>query len=92
MSEVFVIRNQNGHYWAKSKAWVTSSDPRSVMRLKHHDEAVNSLVELSTKDVDLRGEVVAATLNEKSEPQLTISDIPLPELPEATETSELEQA
>jgi len=82
MTEVFVIRNQSGHYWGKSKSWVTGSDPRAVLRVKHQDEGVNSLVELSAKDVELRGEVVAVGLSEKGEPMLTVSDAPLPEIAE----------
>ncbi len=78
MNEVFVIRNQSGHYWGKSKAWVDGSDPRGVLRVKHHDEGINTLFELSSKDVGLRGEVMAVTLGEKGEPLLEVSDNPLP--------------
>lgn len=78
MNEVFVIRNQHGHYWGKSKAWVDGSDPKAVLRVKHQDEGVNTLVELSTKDVELRGEVVAAELGPKNEPLLEVSEVPLP--------------
>jgi hypothetical protein len=86
MSEVFVIRNQAGHYWGKAKAWVDGSDPRAVLRVKHEDEGVNTLFELSAKDVELRGEVVAAELGPRGEPLLEISDIPLPAAPEQEET------
>ena len=43
MTEVFVIRNQLGHYWGKSKAWVDGSQPKQVLRSAHRDEAVNTL-------------------------------------------------
>ncbi len=85
MSEVFVIRNQLGHYWGKSKEWVDGSDARAVMRAKHEDEAINTLFELSSRDIDLRGEVVEAPLNEKGNPVVEASDNPLPGDPE-TET------
>ena len=32
MSDLFVIRNQLGHYWGKSKAWVDGRDTRTVQR------------------------------------------------------------
>ncbi|MFO7549776.1 MAG: hypothetical protein R6W80_00110 [Haliea sp.] len=86
MSEVFVIRNQLGHYWGKSKAWVDGRDARAVQRLKHQDEAVNLLFELSSKDVDLRGEVVTAAVDERAEPLLEPSSNPLPQ-PAATDPS-----
>jgi hypothetical protein len=70
MSEVFVIRNQNGCYWGKSKEWQDGRDPRALARYQHRDEAVNTLVELSARDIDLRGEVLAAPLSERGEPQV----------------------
>ena len=83
MTDVFVIRNQLGHYWGKSKAWVDGSQPRLVQRTPHRDEAINTLVELSSKDIDLRGEVVAAELGERGDPLVEPSQIPLPVDPEA---------
>ncbi len=79
MSEVFVVRNQLGHYWGKSKSWVDGRDARQVARLKHHDEAVNLLFELSSKDVALRGEVVAAQTDGRGEPVIESSHHPLPD-------------
>jgi hypothetical protein len=78
MTEVFVIRNQLGHYWGKSKTWVDGSQPRLVQRTPHRDEAVNTLFELSSRDIDLRGEVLAAELSERGEPIIEASQIPLP--------------
>jgi hypothetical protein len=88
MSDVFVIRNQDGHYWGKARAWVDGADPRAVFRVKHQDEGVNTLFELSAKDVGLRGEVVAAELGPKGEPLLEVSDVPLPAPPEPEEPPE----
>jgi hypothetical protein len=82
MNEVFVIRNQDGHYWGKGKEWVDGSEARAVMRAKHRDEAVNTLVELSSKDYALRGEVIATALSERGEPVVEPSQIPLPVAPE----------
>ncbi len=82
MNDVFVIRNQQGHYWGKKKLWVDGSDARLVLRVKHRDEAVNTLFELSSKDIDLRGELCAAPLSNRGEPMVEVSDIPLPQVPE----------
>lgn len=94
MNDIFVIQNQLGHFWGKKKLWVDGSDGRVVMRVKHRDEAVNTLFELSSKDIELRGEICAATLSNKGEPMLEMSDTPLPEvledqsLPENKEITE----
>jgi hypothetical protein len=82
MTEVFVIRNQLGHYWGKSKAWVDGSLPRQVLRSAHRDEAINTLVELNSKDFELRGDVLTAQLSERGEPVIEASQIPLPMEPE----------
>jgi hypothetical protein len=81
MTEVFVIGNQLGHFWGKKKTWVDGSDARVVRQIKHRDEATNTLFELSSKDFELRGNIIAAELNERGNPQLKVSDIPLPEVP-----------
>jgi hypothetical protein len=78
MAELFVIRNQLGHYWGKSKAWVDGSDARAVKRTAHRDDAVNTLFELSSKDFELRGEVLAVETDERGDPVIEPSQIPLP--------------
>jgi hypothetical protein len=83
MTEVYVVRNQLGHYWAKSKTWVDGSDARVVMRAKHEDQAINTLFELSSRDIELRGEVLPAALGERGEPIIEASQIPLSLEPEA---------
>jgi hypothetical protein len=91
MTEVFVIRNQLGHYWGKKKTWVDGSDARVVMRAKHEDEAINTLFELGSKDIELRGEVLAAELTERREPIIEPSQIPLLLESEPEPESESEQ-
>ena len=78
MAELFVIRNQLGHYWGKSKAWVDGSDARAVKHTGHRDDAVNTLFELSSKDFELRGEVVQVEATERCDPVVEPSQIPLP--------------
>ncbi len=92
MTDVYVIRNQLGHYWGKKKLWVGGADARIVMRLKHNDEAVNTLFELGSKDIHLRGEIVSAKLSARGEPMIELSEIPLPEMPEDEHSADDEQA
>lgn len=85
MTEIFVVRNQLGHYWGKSKAWVDGSAPRLVMRSQHEDDAINTLFELSSKDIELRGEVIASVLSERGDPVIEPSQIPLLDEPDLEE-------
>ena len=87
MSPVFVLRNERGVYWGKAKTWVDGSSPRAVLRTPYQDEAVNTLFELSSRDIELRGEVIATTLSERGEPVIEPSQIPLLS-DEAQETQE----
>ena len=86
MTDVFVICNQQGHFWGKKKMWVDGSDPKVLLRVKNRDEASNTLFELSSKDFELRGEIVAVELNPKGDPIVQVSDIPLPTLPQEENT------
>ena len=74
MAELFVVRNQLGHYWGKKKRWVDGTKPTRVMTCKHRDEGLNLLVELSSKDIELRGEVIATPVNERGVPQVEPSE------------------
>lgn len=79
MTDVFVVRNQLGHYWGKAKVWVDGSNPRTVLRARYEDEAINTLFELSSKDIALRGEVLQVELTERGDPIIEPSQILLPE-------------
>jgi hypothetical protein len=79
MSEIYVIRNQLGHYFGKSKDWTDGRDGQAVAQFKYRDEALNTMVELSSKDINLRAEIVTSELTEKGRLNLQVSEHPLPE-------------
>ncbi|MFT6310698.1 MAG: hypothetical protein ACJAQS_001063 [Porticoccus sp.] len=88
MNEVYVIRNQDGLYASKQDQWVDGNDKSVVAFVKYRDQAVNTLVELNAKDVELRGDIVAVELNDKKRPQVVVGEKPEPrlfELPAADE-------
>jgi len=81
MSATFVIRNQLGHYWGRSGAWVSGSRASVVACWTHRDEAVNTLFELGSKDTDLRGEVFEAESESAQPKNLVVSEHPVPAEP-----------
>ena len=85
MDRSFILKNQDGHYWGRSKEWVDGSDRTRVAQYKHRDEASNTVFELSSKDFGLRAEILEMTLKEGKLPKLSISQIPLPGLEEEKE-------
>lgn len=90
--EIFVIRNQEGQFWTRSSEWVDGREPQRLLKLKHQDEAVNQLVELSAKDINLRGEVIGVALNEKKEPVIEASEHLTPTLAEQAAARQAAQA
>jgi hypothetical protein len=88
MTDVFVVRNQLGHYWGKSKEWVDGREPKRVLCAKYEDEAINTLFELGSKDFELRGEVVSTELDDRGEPVIEPSEHLIE--PAVEETGEIE--
>lgn len=68
MIEYFVVKNQHGQYINKQKEWVDGSEPKSLYRSKYKDDAINLVVELSAKDINLRAMAFSCELNDKLQP------------------------
>ena len=92
MDRSFILKNQDGHYWGRSKEWVDGADRSRVALYKHRDEASNTVFELSSKDFGLRADVLEMTLSKGKLPKLTISQIALPGLDESEEESSEESS
>lgn len=68
MKEVFVIRNQLGQYLTRKGEWVSGRDASVLFHQPWYDQALNHLIEINTKDIDLRGTVLALKLDDKGRP------------------------
>ncbi len=79
MAKLYFIQNQLGHYWGRGKCWVDGADASRVAAWEYYDEAINTLVELSAKDIELRGELLTVESESGRLSRLAVSDIPLPE-------------
>ncbi|WP_154647572.1 heat-shock protein HtpX [Luminiphilus syltensis] len=90
MTQTHIICNQDGHYWGRSKAWIDGSEAPRVATFDHRDEAVNTLVELSARDIDLRGEIKCIERIDNKLPKLPISDVPIPGADDETDSLALE--
>lgn len=77
MDNKFVIRSQHNLYLAKNKEdWITGEERNQVLALKHHDEALNTLIEKNSKDIQLRGSIVEVPLDEKAKPIVEVLAAP----------------
>ena len=87
MSSVFIVTNQDGHYWGRGKRWVDGLDGSRVLALTHRDEAVNNVFELSSKDVLLRCDILTLNLVDGKLPKLEVSGIALPDAEDEAEAT-----
>lgn len=86
MATVFVVKNQSGLYLNKQQEWVDGSDSPSLYKTTHKDEAINSVFEVSSRDIYLRAEAFACETDEKGNPLVTVAATPPPSEPTEEET------
>ena len=69
-NNVFVVVNQQGLYLSKQQEWIDGVDSQSLYRTRHRDEAINTVFEVSSRDIYLRAEAVGCELDAKGNPAL----------------------
>jgi len=77
MSSVYLVKNQQGYFATKQKAWECGRDPKLLFKTAHKDEAINMVFELSSKDISLRAEVIAVEQNDKNLPIVEVTAPPV---------------
>ena len=90
MSEVYVVKNQDGYFASKQKEWVDGRDPKTLFRSPHKDEAINMVFEISSKDIYVRAIAEQVELDDKKHPIVEVT-APEPE-PEPEAQTEIELA
>ncbi|MDB6061479.1 MAG: hypothetical protein JWM78_1582 [Verrucomicrobiaceae bacterium] len=90
MNTAFVIKNQHGLYLTKQQEWVSATEAHSLYRTTHRDEAINTVFEVSSRDIYLRAEVVVCELDTKGNPRIDAAAVEPESAPEQEPESELE--
>lgn len=72
MSKVFVVQSDQGHYFSKHGDWLSGKDASQIFFKKYKDQALNQLIDITIKDVDVRARVIEVELSEKNHPILEI--------------------
>lgn len=78
MASVFVVKNQLGLFLNKQQEWVNGSDNHTLYRTAHKDEAINTVFEVSSRDIYLRAEALACECDEKGNPLVTVTAVAPP--------------
>lgn len=79
MGKLYVIQDSYGRFLSRQDEWVEGGSRETLFRSEHRDLALNTLIELNTRDVDLRATVVTVDCDDQGRP-LT-ADLPPPQLP-----------
>ena len=72
MSAAYVVRSAEGHYLSKQQDWLSGKDKNSLYFTKHKDVALNQLIDITIKNVNVRAKIVPCELDEKSRPLVDI--------------------
>lgn len=72
MNKVFVVQSAEGHYFSKHGQWLSGKEPSQIYFGKYRDEALNQLIDITIKNVDVRAKVVETQLNARNFPILEV--------------------
>jgi hypothetical protein len=72
---VFVIKNQAGLFLNKQLEWIEAGDGHTLYRTAHRDEAINTVFEVSAKDIYLRAEALVCPVDAKGQPAVQEADL-----------------
>lgn len=72
MNKVFVVQSAEGHYFSKHGEWLSGKEAHHIYFGKYKDEALNQLIDITIKNVDVRAKVVETQLNARNFPILEI--------------------
>ena len=78
MTQTFILQNQQKHFFGKNKEWVDGYDANALFKTIYKDEAINQMVEISSKDYTQRVRVIGCELNEKGLPVIDADIMPAP--------------
>ncbi len=73
MSKVFVVQSAEGHYYSKQGLWLSGKDAGLIYFGKYKDEALNQLLDITIKDINVRARVLEVDFNpQRRQPLLEI--------------------
>lgn len=80
MSDLFILQNQDKLFLGRQNNWLDGRDLAALYKTAHKDEAINQMVEASSKDYKQRIKMLTCSANEKGLPVIdpTIMPEPLP--------------
>lgn len=78
MSEIFILQNQAKLFLGRQNNWLDGRDLNALYKTSHKDEAINQMVEASSKDYTQRIKILSCAPNEKGLPLIDPELLPEP--------------
>ena len=75
MTQHFILRNQQGLYLNRRREWVEPSEAPAFYKTQNRDEAINEMVEVNSKDIAQRIQIVECELNHRGDPVIVQSSL-----------------
>ena len=69
--KIYILQTQDQRTLNKDLEWSSEADRNLVYRTSHRDAALNQLIELNAKDINLRASIVECDADAKGQPVLT---------------------
>ena len=66
--KIYVIKNHDESFLGRDLDWLDGSDASQIFNTEHRDIALNQLIELNAKDINLRAQIVECEADKKGRP------------------------
>jgi hypothetical protein len=76
--KIFIIKSHDESILAKDLSWVDGSNANLLFNTQHRDIALNQLIELNAKDINLRAQIIECEADKKGRPVLVMDAVAMP--------------
>ena len=68
--KIFIIKSHDGSLLGKDLSWLDGANANLLFSAPHRDIALNQLIELNAKDINLRAQIIECDADKKGRPAL----------------------
>ena len=68
--KIFIIKSHDGSLLGKDLSWLDGGNANLLFSALHRDIALNQLIELNAKDINLRAQIIECDADKKGRPAL----------------------
>ena len=66
--KIFIIKSHDGSLLGKDLSWLDGANANLLFRAPNRDIALNQLIELNAKDINLRAQIIECDADKKGRP------------------------